>query len=73
MSSYFEERRIDVKIFRNNVETEEMAIDAFATHGVLVAQLVLLAGCSQQLDSFRILFQEQNGIHSLPITQAMIK
>ena len=53
--TYFEKGRVDFEIFRDDVETEEMAIDALAAHGVLITDLVLLAGRPQQLDSIRAL------------------
>lgn len=33
----FQERRVNFEILRDNIETEQVAIDAFAAHSVLVA------------------------------------
>lgn len=55
LASYLEEGRINLEIFRHYVQTEEMAIDSFAAHGVLVAFLVNFASTAQQLDAISIL------------------
>ena len=45
---FFEERRLYVEILGDNIECEEMAVNAAARHWVTVAVLVCLAGRVQQ-------------------------
>lgn len=39
------------EIFRDDIETEEMTVDASARHGVLVAQLMAVASLNEQIHS----------------------
>lgn len=43
-----QERRVDFEVFGNDVEAEQVTIDPFAAHGVLVAALMLGTGGPQQ-------------------------
>lgn len=46
-----QERRVHLQVLRHHVQAEQVPVDALATHGVLIADLVLLAGCLQQIDA----------------------
>lgn len=52
-----QEGRIQLEILRHNVQTEQVPIDTLAAHGVLVAQLVTIAGCVQQFYPFFDLYE----------------
>lgn len=47
-----QEGRIQLEILGHNVQTEQVPIDSLAAHGILVAQLVTIAGLVQQFDPF---------------------
>lgn len=50
--THIKEWRVYFQVLGNDIKTKEMPVDALATHSVLVASLVLLAGSSEQLGAF---------------------
>lgn len=52
---FFQKGRIHFQVLRDDVQAEEVTIDPAATHGILIAQLVLRAGQFEQPDSLGFL------------------
>ena len=48
---FLEEGRLDAEILADDVQAEQVPIDACACHGVAVERLVVLGGFAQKLDS----------------------
>lgn len=57
-----QEGRVDFQVLGDDVQAEQVTIDAFAAHGVLVAALVLSARQAEQPDPFRVLINEKRDI-----------
>lgn len=53
---FLQEGRIHFQVLGHDVEAKQVSINAFATHGILIASLVLSAGQLQQTDPLRFLF-----------------
>lgn len=62
--TYIEERRINFEVLGDDVEAEEVSVDALATHSILVPHLVLGASLSQKNDAVRVL-QIESSINSI--------
>ena len=48
--AYLEERRVNLQVLGDHVEAEEVAVNALAEHGVLVAPLVEVTRRAEQAD-----------------------
>jgi len=55
---FVEEGRVHFQVLRDNIKAEQMPVNTTTAHGILVAQLVAIAGGLEQLHALIVLYSK---------------